>query len=202
MHCYLRSFATGGRGGASAAGSNIEWYDQSSNGTLLFSGSPYTTAVLTSNTSVYVQQTALGCVSPRTLVNVTIKPVPSAPITTNTTVCAGQSATLLAQATLSGVLNWYDATTANVNTGTIYNIPTTTAGTFTYTVTETLNGCTSAAANVTLVVNPLPAPPTASGATICSGNTATLTATGSGVQWYDAMTGGNLLASASSFTTK
>ncbi|MDX9931999.1 MAG: C1 family peptidase [Bacteroidales bacterium] len=48
----------------------------------------------------------------------------------------------------------------------------------------------------------LPAAPTATDASICSGQTATLTATGSGtLEWYDAQYGGNLVFTGSSFTT-
>jgi hypothetical protein len=47
-----------------------------------------------------------------------------------------------------------------------------------------------------------PAAPTASGVSICSGNTASLSATGSGtLKWYSASTGGTLLATASTYTT-
>ncbi|HBG69968.1 MAG: hypothetical protein A2W93_05605 [Bacteroidetes bacterium GWF2_43_63] len=48
----------------------------------------------------------------------------------------------------------------------------------------------------------LPVAPTASGAAICSGQTATISATGTGtIEWYDAQYGGNLLFTGASFTT-
>lgn len=48
----------------------------------------------------------------------------------------------------------------------------------------------------------LPAAPTATGATICSGQTATVSASGTGtIEWYDAQYGGNLLFTGASFTT-
>lgn len=47
-----------------------------------------------------------------------------------------------------------------------------------------------------------PPAPAAAGATICSGQTVVLSATGSGtIGWYDAATGGNWLGGSSSFTT-
>jgi len=48
----------------------------------------------------------------------------------------------------------------------------------------------------------LPAAPTATGAAICSGQTATISATGTGtIEWYDAQYGGNLLFTGASYTT-
>ena len=49
-----------------------------------------------------------------------------------------------------------------------------------------------------------PSAPTASGVSICSGNTANLTATGTGtgtIRWYSASTGGTLLSTGANFTT-
>ncbi len=47
-----------------------------------------------------------------------------------------------------------------------------------------------------------PSAPSASGVSICSGNTASLSATGAGtLKWYSASTGGTLLATASTYTT-
>lgn len=48
----------------------------------------------------------------------------------------------------------------------------------------------------------MPAAPLTTGATICGGNTADLSASGSGtLNWYDAQTQGNLVASGTTFTT-
>jgi hypothetical protein len=47
-----------------------------------------------------------------------------------------------------------------------------------------------------------PAAPSASGATVCIGSSATLTASGVGtIKWYDASSGGNVMATGNSFTT-
>ncbi|MCW3083229.1 MAG: hypothetical protein JWP12_595 [Bacteroidetes bacterium] len=62
-------------------------------------------------------------------------------------------------------------------------------------------GC-SATATTNVVVNPLPSAPAASGTTICSGTTATLTAAGTGtIGWYDAAAAGTHVGSGASFTT-
>ncbi len=56
---------------------------------------------------------------------------------------------------------------------------------------------------VIITFNATPSAPVAPGTTICAGSTATLSATAPGgtYQWYDANTGGNLLATGPSFTT-
>jgi gliding motility-associated-like protein len=108
---------------------------------------------------------------------------PSAPATPvvngNTPLCAGQALNLTAVSTTTGATyNWtgpvqYSSTTQNP---TINNIQLNQAGT--YTVTATLNGCTSAPASVTVVVNPSPVTPIAGvNNPICQGNSINLTAT-------------------------
>lgn len=53
---------------------------------------------------------------------------------------------------------------------------------------------------ITVNVNPAPAP-AATGSTINSPQSVTLTATGSNLVWYDAQTGGNMLGTGSTYTT-
>ncbi len=74
-------------------------------------------------------------------------------------------------------------------------------GNYTVTVTDG-SGCISSATG-TITALPTPVAPTASGTTICSGSSATLTATAPGgtYQWYDAASGGNLLTTNASYTT-
>ncbi|RYY29555.1 MAG: gliding motility-associated C-terminal domain-containing protein, partial [Sphingobacteriaceae bacterium] len=71
-----------------------------------------------------------------------------------------------------------------------------------YLIIPQADGCTGDAFTYTVTVKPTPAAPTVAGTTICSGNTATLTASGGTTyQWFDAATGGNLLSRDASFTT-
>ncbi len=74
----------------------------------------------------------------------------------------------------------------------------------TYTVTATLNGCSTIGTPVTVTVNPLPAAPsTNSPVTRCGIGSVTLTATGSGgpLKWYNVATGGTSLFTGGSYTT-
>ncbi|WP_299498337.1 hypothetical protein [Mucilaginibacter sp.] len=115
---------------------------------------------------------------------------PSSPV-----ICSGAPVTLTAVPT-----GGYPSYTYSWNTGaTTSSISATTPGTYTVTVNDqTSCGPVTQQVNVTALAAPTVAP-----ATICSGNSATLTATapGGSYQWYDAATNGSLLFSGASYTT-
>ncbi|MGZ6413445.1 MAG: PKD domain-containing protein, partial [Bacteroidia bacterium] len=188
---------------ATAPGPVYQWYNAPVAGTLLQTGASYTTPVLAATTSYYVQSTSLGCTSPRTIVTVTVNPAPVAPTALGATICAGSTATLTATAP-GGVYQWYNAAVGGtlLNTGASYTTPpliTTTN----YYVQTTVGGCAGPRTIVTVTVNPIPAAPTVAPVSICTGNTATLTATAPGgiYQWYDSLTGGTLLQTGASYTS-
>jgi gliding motility-associated-like protein len=129
-------------------------------------GNPATTTTYTvTGTSVN------GCTATAT-VTITVNPIPvvaSTPIT----ICAGTPGILTASG--ASTYSWSPATGLSATTGTSVsaNPPTTT----TYTVTGTsVAGC-SATTTVTVTVNPVPVTAVTS-ATVCPGQTATLTASG------------------------
>ncbi|MEJ7693829.1 PKD domain-containing protein, partial [Daejeonella sp.] len=188
---------------ATSPGGTYQWYNAASGGTLLATSDSYTTPALTVNTTYYVQTTVNGCPGPRTAVAVTITPLPAAPTAPGTTICTGNTATLTATAP-GGTYQWYDAPTGGNLLGTLasYTTPSLTAAA-TYYVQATVNSCTGPRTAVTVNVNPPPAAPTASGTTICSGSTATLTATAPGgtYSWYTASSGGTPAGTGTSFTT-
>jgi gliding motility-associated-like protein len=181
----------------------IDWFTTPTGGTSLITSPDYTTPVLTATTTYYVQNSN-GCVSQRTPVTVTVNPIPDAPTAQPATICSGTGTTLTATSTASGTYNWY----ANADgksllfTGNTFNTPALTATTTYY--IQTLNGsCTSTLTPVIVTVTPPPATPTATVTPVCAGTPSTLTAIapGGNYEWYDAATGGNLLASGVTFTT-
>ncbi|MFL5764881.1 MAG: PKD domain-containing protein [Bacteroidia bacterium] len=188
---------------ATAPGGTYQWYNAPVGGTLLFTGATFVTPVLAATTTYYVQTTSLGCTSPRTIVTVTVNPTPVAPTAAGTTICAGSTATLTATAP-GGIYQWYNAASGGtlLNTGASYTTPPLIVTT-TYYVQTTVAGCTSPRTAVTVTVNPIPAAPTVAPAGICTGNTATLTATAPGgtYTWHDSLTGGTLLSTGAAYTT-
>lgn len=188
---------------ATAPGGTYTWWSAPVAGTLLQTGASYTTPVLAATTNYYVQTTVLGCVSPMTTVIVTVTPTPVAPTALGTTICAGDSATLLATAP-GGTYQWYNAAVGGtlLNTGASFTTSPLIVTT-TYYVQTTVAGCTSPRTIVTVTVNPIPAAPTVAPVSICTGNAATLTATAPGgtYQWYDAPVAGTLLITGASYTT-
>lgn len=128
-------------------------------------------------------------------------------------ICGSGTATLTATASSGAVIRWYDAQTGGnlLQTGTSQTDTYTTgnlSATTTYWI-EAYNStynCTSAREAIVATVNAIPATPTgAVGASICINNAATLSATppaGCTIDWYDAATNGNLVASGTnSYTT-
>lgn len=188
---------------ATAPGGNYEWYDAATGGTQVGNGSSFTTPVLNNSTTYYVQTTVAGCTGNRTAVTVNVTPKPAAPALQAASVCAGNSASLSTTAP-GGTYQWFDAASGGslLATGNNYQTPVLSIST-TYYVQTTLNGCTGSRSAVTATVIPIPAAPTATASSICTGNSVTLNATapGGNYQWYDAASGGSLLASSASFTT-
>jgi gliding motility-associated-like protein len=130
-------------------------------------------------------------------------------VTTNAQTCTGSPVTLTATAVPNTTFNWYSAATGGtpVFTGAAFTTPALTATT-TYYVAAMRTGCTdeSERTSITVTVNAIPAVPvvTNSNISICSGQTATFTAStvaGITINWYSAATGGTLLHTGNTYTT-
>ncbi len=104
-----------------------KWYDAATGGNLLYTGNPFTTPALNSNTTYYVSTYLLSdevCQSNRTAVNVTILQTPV--ITTqpqSVAVCAGSPAIFTALVTGQSLLyEWQRSTDNGANWSTLSNI--------------------------------------------------------------------------------
>ena len=141
---------------ATAPGGVYQWYNAAVGGTLLNTGASYTTPALASTTTYYVQTTVAGCTSPRTIVTVTVNPIPAAPTVLPVSICIGNTATLTAIAP-GGTYTWYDSLTGGtlLNTGASYTTPIL-SSTTSYYVQTTVGGCISPRTIVTVTVNPIP----------------------------------------------
>jgi gliding motility-associated-like protein len=188
---------------AKAPGEKYEWFDKPG-GTLLKVGNGFKTPVLTATATYYVQSTIYDCSSPLKAVTVKVKPVPLPPTVTNDTICAGEKGVLTATGPGGVQFEWFPSITggAILDSVPVYTTPPLTVTT-NYFVQTKLNGCASTRTKAIVKVNPIPVAPTALPVGICSGSTATLTATAPGgiYTWYTAMTGGTLLNTGASYTT-
>ena len=123
--------------------------------------------------------------------SVVINPIPPAlNPQVNTPVCAGGTANFTSSTSASTTYSWsgpnsFTSTQQNFN---LTNVTAAQGGT--YTVFGTMNGCTGPSASVTLVVNPIPVisvtPPNA---TICNGQSVSLTASGASSYTWSPSTG-------------
>jgi hypothetical protein len=178
----------------------VDWYDAATGGNLLASSS--TSYAPTGPGTYYAQARNIvnGCLSAtRTAVTVTENPLPTISVTSGPT-CAANLLTYSVQVTVSAGTVTSTAGSVVNTSGNIWTISGITTGT---NITLTV---TSAPCSNTLVVNSpncacpiIAAPVFVANASYCIGNavpTITVTVpTGIAVDWYDASTSGNLLAS-------
>ena len=139
--------------------------------------------------------------------NVTIYPVINVNAGANQTVLKGTKVQL--SGTFSGApgITWSGGAGSFSNPALPNAVYTPAAGETSVTLTLTTNPqpgpCGQKSSTVTVVISTLPAAPTAQGTTVCYGSEATLIATapGGNYQWFDAATGGKLLATDAAYVT-
>lgn len=184
---------------SSTASSGNQWFadDIAINGA---TGTTYTVPTSTASTVSYtVKQTAttngVTCTSAASnAIVIEVKTIPAAPVASteaeNNTTCQGNDVVFSSSVTSGN--QWFDNGVAiNGATDKDYIFSAVNAGSKTFTVKQTVNGCTSPASNaVTLTINAIPAQPTVSfasgsAATFCFGGSSTLTSSnGFTYQWY------------------
>ena len=173
-------------------------------------GASFTTPVLTATTTYYVQDATGACTSGLIPVTATATPLPSSPtVVSPITLCAGEDAILTATGSGSGDLDFYDNVPALLGSYTMgattpagsFNAGVLAAGNYTFSVRENDGACSSNAAAISITVNAASAAPVVTGAAICDGEVAILTATGTGIQWYSDAALTNMIGIGNSFTT-
>jgi hypothetical protein len=171
-----------------ATGTNLKWYKVSvagSSSTLLV---PPTT--IADTVYYYVSQTINGCESKRDSVEVIIIPLPTEPIVVNSLrYCLND---ISAPLTATGInLKWY--TTSNGGNS-LPNAPvpsTSIVSTTKYYVTQTINGCESARALISVLIDTTSRPDVMNLINYCLNDHAIpLTASGMALNWYAIATGG------------
>jgi gliding motility-associated-like protein len=194
------------------AGVTYNWYDSAAKTTLLHAGPTYTTALLTANATYYIEATNGSCTnSSLASVNVTVVPLPVAPVLTvnSSQACYGSKVTLTDDDTQGGHYNWYTTPTGGtaVATGVTFVTGAITQNTTYYVENVNSTGCISATRtryDITVVRLPT-APQVLVPAPVCYGTPAALSIinpqAGLTYNWYTASTGGTSVATGATFTT-
>jgi len=183
----------------SATGQNLKWYDSETGVTSSTSITPVTSA--TGTKSYYVSQTVNGCESPRAAIVVTVKPLPAAPTVDSVGLAYCQNSSAVSLTANGQNLRWYTASSGGTSLGGNVIPKTDSVGSFTYYVSQTVDGCESSRRSVMVKVSAQPGKPIATNTySLCQhAVSATLTASGTALTWYDAS--GNRLSSAPALST-
>lgn len=92
---------------ATAPGGIYKWYDLNTGGTLLNTGTIFTTPVLNADTSFYVETELMGCVGPRSQVTVKVTPSPTVNFGADMKVgCEGMEVNFTNNSTPGGIYYW------------------------------------------------------------------------------------------------
>lgn len=165
-----KTICSGNSASLSASGTGtLAWYSAASGGLVLGTGINFTSPVLTSTTTFYVQDSTCGPGN-RTAVLVTVLPAPDVTANaSNDSICLGGSVTLSGTGATS--YTW----TGGISNGVAF-VP---SATSTYAVTgKNGNNCEDTD-SITIIVNPLPTvTASASPDTVCKGISVTLTGGG------------------------
>ena len=166
---------------ATATDGAVNWYTTPTGGTSIHTGNSFTTPNLSVTTSYYVDAANGNCSNePRTEVIATMNTLPII-TTTPASRCDTGSVTLEATASF-GTINWYDVATAGtpIGTGNLFTTPNLTTTT-TYYVEATSNGCTNSRIPVVATIYPVIS--LTNEVILCQSETATLTASISGMDY-------------------
>jgi gliding motility-associated-like protein len=192
---------------ASSPGNTINWYNSATATQPVATGTQFTTPILTSNTSYWVQAVAPGgCLSARTQVSVTVNALPVVTVAdANVTACEG-SAVVFSASSTGNIINWYSSETAAqpVATGTSFTTPQLTQSASWWVEARSPQGCFSGRTEVSVIVDPTPVITVEdTNTTICTGETAVLTASSPGntINWYGDAGAALPLATGTVFTT-
>jgi len=139
---------------ATASTGTLNWYSVASGGSILGTGSNFTTPNISSTTTYYVDATSNNCTTKsRSAVIATINTIPTAPIVgSNSPVCAGGTINLTANSTSGATYMWTgpNGFSSSLQNPSILNANGSNAGI--YTVTSSLNGCPSINATINITV--------------------------------------------------
>jgi RHS repeat-associated protein len=194
-----------------ANGNAVRWYDASSGGSLLATNTSYATPSIGSTTTFWASSynSTTQCEGTRVAVTATVNPIPSSPSSGGAARCG--TGTLLINATAGAngnTVRWYDASSGGtlLTTSLSYTTPSLSSTTNYWISTyNSTTGCEGSRTQITATINPIPASPSVSNSSRCGEGTVMLSgssgADGTTLRWYNASSGGSLLATNTSYTT-
>ncbi len=186
-----------------ASGSSIKWYADRGLTSFITAGSSLATGHTNAGSyKYYVTQTINESESQADSATLTIYTTPGIPPASDSAICAYETTP---DFTAAGTdLKWYSdpVLSTQVGSGTNYASGVSGAGTYTFYVTQTTNGCMSDANTSILTIHPQPDPPDGDIAVSCFGdNVPDLTVTGENVQWYSDEALTNMVNTGNTFST-
>jgi PKD repeat protein len=159
-------------------------------------------AATTSGTYKVVITNGNSCSDSSSGVTVVINPLPASNAGSNTSVCAGNSASIGAASTAGITYSWSSSPSGFTSTASNPSVSPSATTIYTVSTTTTATGCLSSA-SVTVTVNAKPAANAGSASTICSGSTATIGAasvSGSTYSWSSTPSGFSSSSSSATVT--
>jgi photosystem II stability/assembly factor-like uncharacterized protein len=180
----------------------INWYANSVGGNSLATGNTYTSPVLNSTTTYYVDATYLGCTSANRVAAIATLTQPVITSVTNNAMDCDASDFVLNASASEGIIDWYTSSTGgnSIAQGNSYTTPVLDSTTIFY-VDATQFGCTTPTRTPVVVMIPKPIITSVSNATICGAPaSATIGATASEgtINWYTDELGGSAVVAGSS----
>ncbi|WP_435356044.1 PA14 domain-containing protein [Emticicia sp. SJ17W-69] len=144
---------------ASGCTGTYTWYNVSTGGASIATGSSFITPSISSSTTYYVECTAVGCTSSRASVIATVYVIPSAPTVTGGSNCGTGSVTLSASGCSGGTVQWYSSQTGTtlLASGTSFSVASLANSTVYFAACTNSNGCVSTSRNYGVAtINPIP----------------------------------------------
>ena len=188
--------------GATSSAGVLNWYNVPTGGSILGTGTSFTTPSIAATTTYYVEANDGTCTSTRTAVIATASVTPTITSTTPNSRCDAGTVTLSATAS-SGNTVWYSVPTGGTSLATTISFTTPSISTTTTYYVEAVNGsCISPRVPVVATVNISPSITSTTPASACTPGCATLSATASSgtIQWFTVASGGTVYFTGANLT--
>ncbi|MBK6339745.1 MAG: hypothetical protein IPF63_09190 [Bacteroidetes bacterium] len=184
----------------SPTGTSFRWYNTT--GPAIHIGPTFDIGPVNSNISYFVQSdNGSGCLSSRTLFDVTILNLPASPIINNKNICVGTSTNLSPTGPSSVSFKWYDSIAGGnlLFTGPVFSTPVLMSSKTYFVESENSNSCKSARVPVSINVFNYPIFSLGNDTSLCAGQTLTLTQNIAGVSytWSDGTTNNSITVNTS-----